>query len=1577
MSLQDWQSPSDELMAAVDDYRERCVQVYSTDRNRIEEDFRKERSIAEGGYGRKQIQELIQNAADALQTAPGRLEVHLTEDALYVANQGKPFQKEGVRALLYAHLSAKTGEEIGRFGLGFKSMCGISEAPQIFSQTVSFEFNRDKTKEELSNDLGSSTDVLDVPVLRLAWLLDPQAEFDRDPLLRKLANWAVTIIKIPLLTGASTALEEEIREFDESFCLFAPAVKSLKMTSEISQITRKFKAKRAGKKVTLEDANGKESHWLVFSKSHIPSDKALESAGQAARRNKVTVSWAVPTHGKVGVGQLSAFFPVQSEVTLSGKINAPFKLSDDRINVIEGEFNREILEMVVPELVVEARQSLAEIDFGRYLDILPARGRESRSWADEVINEPIYEALRGTRCLPNGDGELRSPSTLKLTPELVPTSLTPDWLEKAVQKDEWIHPSCTSNSERTSKAKRLLGESKYGKLSQWLSCYIHPKKKLPQESINALSAAHEVLLNTEPENVRSTETEIRQAAIVLLETGIWQYPVRGQCFVRSNEKDRGPAFIDARVVENDRALRALNALDIDAYAESGQLTELLADIRHTTRINWDRAWSILRSSDIEDVRRGFREDLLGKHRLLIKVRNLRGQWVLPDGHYLPGALLEPLAADADYLVDNRYHGADAEILRELGIQSHPFRNFDHFNEKWFKKYKKANREGIGIQLGLKRHQWDGIAYGEDTPIHGPLNHFAEMSDTNRAHITKYLLTYSNTPTIRAKHPQTKTSVKALHPEYWLLRRHGIIESSMGLVGLANSFALNDESTEVEDIVPVISGLSLTENAAKQLGIKTAMDQLQAEDFKEMAAFHRQKENEGLLGKTYAWWAFVEPETPPAQVHVRVGENWEYLPPEEVAISADQELETILEDLGIPTLPVVSAEDVNQMAEAWGFMPSHRVPREFDYEPVLDSIPLATMFPTLWMHLEQDIDLDSIEVQACKSLVIASAVPGRPRTTKVVDRGREGNLILTTSETLRGQLEHVFLCLDQSFDDYTLNRIIEDIEKQKNQKLRAQLRAAASDAERISLLFADEYLMTLIPAQVFKMMEESSERIPSGIELAELCTKMYGPSTLEKLASKSTLPDSIGQPPKRWHGTYAARKWVKELGFSERWAGFKSVAPASPSEFVEGPAKPPQFHDYQQLVSDKLREMIRGTEKKRGLITLPTGAGKTRVAVQSIVESITAGEFDSEDGTPFDGTLLWIVSNEELCEQAIDVWAYIWRGLGRQGTPLTLSRHFGQRYNAEEEVSGVQVVVSTYQKMGRTIGNPDYEWLRETPLVIIDEAHSALAPTYTKILEWTGRAAHQRDKLLLGLTATPFRGRSDSPETQRLLKRFDENILDKGVFGDEEPLARLQRDLVLSHVEMEHIDTNSFVKLTPEEVEAFRERHWLPRHSEIELGSDIDRTNRIVASILEKPSDWSIIVFAASVENAETIATLLTMQGCPAAAISENTSIGERRLAVERFKNGELRVLTNYAVLSQGFDFPGTNAVYITRPTQSEVRYQQMIGRGLRGPKNGGTKKCHIVNVLDNIEQFDLSINYEQFEKLTDSSRSLFGKQGEL
>ena len=98
-----------------------------------------------------------------------------------------------------------------------------------------------------------------------------------------------------------------------------------------------------------------------------------------------------------------------------------------------------------------------------------------------------------------------------------------------------------------------------------------------------------------------------------------------------------------------------------------------------------------------------------------------------------------------------------------------------------------------------------------------------------------------------------------------------------------------------------------------------------------------------------------------------------------------------------------------------------------------------------------------------------------------------------------------------------------------------------------------------------------------------------------------------------------------------------------------------------------------------------------------------------------------------------------------------------------------------------------------------------------------------------------------------------------------------------------------------------------------------------------------------------MAALLRGRASPPPRSRGDTDKGARRHYVEQFRNGELRVLTNYNVLAAGFDAPKVRALYVARPTYAPNAYQQMIGRGLRGPRNGGTERCLLVNVADNVD----------------------------
>ena len=91
---------------------------------------------------------------------------------------------------------------------------------------------------------------------------------------------------------------------------------------------------------------------------------------------------------------------------------------------------------------------------------------------------------------------------------------------------------------------------------------------------------------------------------------------------------------------------------------------------------------------------------------------------------------------------------------------------------------------------------------------------------------------------------------------------------------------------------------------------------------------------------------------------------------------------------------------------------------------------------------------------------------------------------------------------------------------------------------------------------------------------------------------------------------------------------------------------------------------------------------------------------------------------------------------------------------------------------------------------------------------------------------------------------------------------------------------------------------------------------------------------------------------------------EEKKKIDEFRSKHINVITNYELLSTGFDAPKVDVVMITRPTFSSVLYSQMIGRGLRGTAMGGTESCQVIEVIDNIDGYpDTSVLFEEFEEI--------------
>lgn len=161
-----------------------------------------------------------------------------------------------------------------------------------------------------------------------------------------------------------------------------------------------------------------------------------------------------------------------------------------------------------------------------------------------------------------------------------------------------------------------------------------------------------------------------------------------------------------------------------------------------------------------------------------------------------------------------------------------------------------------------------------------------------------------------------------------------------------------------------------------------------------------------------------------------------------------------------------------------------------------------------------------------------------------------------------------------------------------------------------------------------------------------------------------------------------------------------------------------------------------------------------------------------------------------------------------------------------------------------------------------------------------------------------------------------------------------------------------VHLTQEQEQHFAEWKELPPGLLAELGQEKDRNRQLLEAMMGLDAGWPVLFFGCSVQHAEAMAVLLRRRGREAAAITADTREATRRHLVEAFRRAEIQVLCNYGVLTTGFDAPKVQAVVVGRPTASRILYEQMIGRGMRGPRFGGTKECLVVDVNDNLVHFD-------------------------
>ena len=353
--------------------------------------------------------------------------------------------------------------------------------------------------------------------------------------------------------------------------------------------------------------------------------------------------------------------------------------------------------------------------------------------------------------------------------------------------------------------------------------------------------------------------------------------------------------------------------------------------------------------------------------------------------------------------------------------------------------------------------------------------------------------------------------------------------------------------------------------------------------------------------------------------------------------------------------------------------------------------------------------------------------------------------------------------------------------------------------------------------------------------------------------------------------------------------------------------------------------------------MPTGAGKTRTAMHVIADHLRSRE---------PALVVWLASSEELCEQSAVAFRETWQSLGDR--EVMVHRFWGDR---ELDLTQCRdgILVAGLAKLYRAALDslPLIGTLAgRCSLVVIDEAHQAIAETYSLLLN---TLVSQGSAALLGLTATPGRTWDDIGADAELSAFFGKRKVTLQVPGYASPVDYLVDEGYFARPTFRPLLYEGGVQLAEADLRRIATELEIPASILRRLAEDEQRNLAIVVAAEALARDHRrIMVFAASVEHAHLLAAVLRARGLAAAAISGETPQVERSRMIANYKadSPEPRILCNFGVLTTGFDAPRTSAALIARPTRSLVLYSQMVGRAIRGPRVGGNPAAEIVTVVD-------------------------------
>ncbi len=349
-------------------------------------------------------------------------------------------------------------------------------------------------------------------------------------------------------------------------------------------------------------------------------------------------------------------------------------------------------------------------------------------------------------------------------------------------------------------------------------------------------------------------------------------------------------------------------------------------------------------------------------------------------------------------------------------------------------------------------------------------------------------------------------------------------------------------------------------------------------------------------------------------------------------------------------------------------------------------------------------------------------------------------------------------------------------------------------------------------------------------------------------------------------------------------------------------KPFRLRPYQKAAVNAVLSRFRDENMHRMLLYLPTGAGKTVIAT-FVIKSIRALPGFGRSRT------LFLAHRREILDQTA-------RTISRHLPGLKVQIEQGERsseMDADVTVASVQSLIRRKDRYGPSAFD----------LIICDECPRALAPSWEEVIGFFYAHATTRT-LLLGMTATPRRTDGKSALDVFGQTAFEISRTDLEDLGFLVPMRyfTVRTDLKLDRVKLSGGDF---------QVGALSA-----------VMNTVEHRAMAIKAWLEQGTGSRTIAFCASVEHAHQLAADFCSLGVPAEAIDGKTK--ERDQVLQRFRDGQLQVVTNYGVLTEGFDDPGVACILMARPTTSPLVYTQCVGRGLRSAP--GKTACTVIDIVD-------------------------------